>query len=357
METTILKKSEKNEVINILKNGGVIAFPTDTVFGLAVAMNQPVAVNKLRQIKERPDHKPFPVMIANVSQLESLAKLTHRDRKIINRWMPGALTIVLNKLDHLAVDSQPQFSTIGLRMPNDPWLLEILEAVGPMYVPSANISEQPPASNFEEAYQVFNGLIDAIVVGQSNTATPSTVLDASSEELKILRQGELTLDSINQDLHKDKSITIALASDHGGFDLKEDLKVALEKWGYTILDFGGYDENSVDYPDTVYPAAKAVASQVADLGVVFCGTGIGASIVANKVKGVRCALVNDIELAKVTREHNDSNVLAIGGRVVDKETMLNIVSIWLSASFSQDERHSCRIQKVKDIENEELHEG
>lgn len=355
METKILNQKDLQVAVDILKNGGLIAFATDTVFGLAALANHQEAINKLIAIKQRPDNKPFPMMVSSLDHIETVAKMTSRDRKIITRWMPGALTLILNKKETYLDDQQKQFSTIGVRMPNDAWILELIHSVGPLLVPSANISDEVPANSFEEVYKTFNGKIDAIVVGKAKPdGIPSTVLDASKEELKIIREGGITLDSIQHDLSEFLPMTIALATDHGGFELKEKLRVMLEKWGYEVMDFGSYDTDSIDYTDTVYPAAKAVVAKDADLGIVFCGTGIGASITANKVKGIRCALVNDLALAKVTREHNNSNILAMGGRVIDENTMIKIVSAWLTTPFSEIERHQRRIDKITKIEDVEL---
>lgn len=149
---------------------------------------------------------------------------------------------------------------------------------------------------------------------------------------------------------------IAIACDHGAFTHKEVLKKHLEEKGYEVTDFGTCSEDSMDYPDTVYPAAKAVANHDVDYGIVMCGSGIGASIVANKVNGIRCSLINDKKLAAVTREHNNSNVLAMGGRVISEEEMLEIVDIWLSTPFSFGLRHMQRINKITEIEEEVCHE-
>lgn len=143
---------------------------------------------------------------------------------------------------------------------------------------------------------------------------------------------------------------IALACDHGGFDYKEKLKSVLMSEGYEVKDFGCYSSDSVDYPDMAYPCAKAVASGEAERGIVICGTGIGVSIVANKVEGIRCALCSDLFSAEATRQHNDSNMLAMGGRVISEELMLKIAKVWLETPFSQDERHIRRIEKVMDID-------
>jgi len=149
---------------------------------------------------------------------------------------------------------------------------------------------------------------------------------------------------------------IALACDHGAYLHKEAIKEELIKRGIEVIDFGGFSCDSIDYPDTVYPAAKAVANHEADLGIVMCGTGIGASIVANKVNGIRCALVFDEETASITRQHNDSNVLAMGGRLVSIEKAVSIALHWLSSDFSNDPRHLRRIHKISIIEEEQSHE-
>lgn len=148
-------------------------------------------------------------------------------------------------------------------------------------------------------------------------------------------------------------MNIALACDHGAFEHKEALKKHLEEKGYTVHDFGTNGLESMDYSDTVYPACEYVSTHPDSLGIVMCGTGIGASIVANKVKGIRCALVYDEEVAKVTREHNDSNVLASGGRLVSVEKMIRLADIWLSTQFSQDARHQRRIDKISLVEEKE----
>ena len=143
---------------------------------------------------------------------------------------------------------------------------------------------------------------------------------------------------------------VAVACDHGAFEYKKRVVEILKEMGHEVEDFGTYDTKSMDYPDSVYPAAKSVADGKNEKGIVLCGTGIGASITANKVKGIRCALVSDLFTAQVTREHNDSNVLAMGQRVIGESIMESIVRIWMSTEFSEDARHITRIDKVAKIE-------
>ena len=139
---------------------------------------------------------------------------------------------------------------------------------------------------------------------------------------------------------------IALGSDHGGFDLKEAVKKHLQERGFEVKDFGTYDKNSCDYPDFGRPAAEAVASEECEKGIVICTTGIGISIVANKVKGIRCALCSETTSARLTREHNDANMLALGGGFVGELLANEIVDTFLDTEFSGLEKHSRRIGKI-----------
>ena len=140
---------------------------------------------------------------------------------------------------------------------------------------------------------------------------------------------------------------IAIASDHGGYALKEKVKAFLEKKGLEYKDFGCYDTSSCDYPDFVKPAAKAVAAGECEKGILICTTGIGVSICANKVPGIRCALCSDTVSARLTREHNNANMVAIGAGVIGEFVALEIIDIFLSTEFSIDARHIRRIEKLE----------
>ena len=140
---------------------------------------------------------------------------------------------------------------------------------------------------------------------------------------------------------------IAIASDHGGFERKESVKKHLEERGIEYRDFGTYDTNSCDYPDFGRAAAEAVAGGECEKGIVICTTGIGISIVANKVKGIRCALCSETTTARLTREHNDANMLAMGGGMVGELLANEIVDVFLDTEFSNLEKHSRRIAKLE----------
>ena len=144
---------------------------------------------------------------------------------------------------------------------------------------------------------------------------------------------------------------IAVACDHGGLKLKNVLVDDLKQQGFEVKDFGTHNEESCDYPDYASLAAKAVASKECDLGVVVCGTGIGVSIVCNKVNGIRCALVHDVFSAKATKAHNNTNMIAMGQRVIGEGLALEVLNAWLHTEY-EGGRHDLRIEKKMALEEE-----
>lgn len=140
---------------------------------------------------------------------------------------------------------------------------------------------------------------------------------------------------------------IAMASDHAGYKLKEELKKFVERKGHEAVDFGTNSEASCDYPDFARPAAEAVSGGKADRGILICGSGVGVTIVANKVRGIRAVLVHDVYTAKQSREHGDCNVLTLAGKKITKAKAHKIVAVWLKTKFSGDERHIRRIRKIE----------
>ena len=143
---------------------------------------------------------------------------------------------------------------------------------------------------------------------------------------------------------------IALGCDHGALELKNDLLDKLKSEGHTIVDFGTHTTDSCDYTDFAAAAAKAVATGTCDRGIVLCTTGIGVSIAANKIKGIRCALLSDTVSARLTREHNDTNMMAMGAGIIGKKLAFEIVDIWLGTEFSGIQRHQNRIDKITALE-------
>ncbi len=141
---------------------------------------------------------------------------------------------------------------------------------------------------------------------------------------------------------------IAIGSDHGGFDLKQEIMAHLDERGLAYQDYGTYTKESTDYPIYAKKVANAILSGECDRGILICGTGIGISITANKFKGIRCAVCTDCFTAQATREHNDANILAMGGRVVGPGLALKIVDTFLDTEFSNGERHIRRIKQIEE---------
>lgn len=144
---------------------------------------------------------------------------------------------------------------------------------------------------------------------------------------------------------------VAIGSDHGGYKLKENLKKYLKELNIEYTDFGCNNEQPVDYPDIGFKVSDEVKNGRYDRGILICGTGIGMSIVANKIKDIRASLCHDVFSARNAREHNDANVLTLGARVIGIRLAQEIVKIWLNTDFSQEERHINRINKIKQKEN------
>jgi ribose 5-phosphate isomerase B len=145
---------------------------------------------------------------------------------------------------------------------------------------------------------------------------------------------------------------IAVGSDHGGYDLKNEIIGFLKDAGYSYQDFGCNDRKSVHYPDYAFKVCRAVVEDNFECGILICGTGIGMSIAANKVRGIRAALCHDTFSARMTREHNDSNILTMGGRVIGVGLAIDIVKMWLNTGFSKEERHIVRLKKIEEYQQE-----
>jgi ribose 5-phosphate isomerase B len=144
--------------------------------------------------------------------------------------------------------------------------------------------------------------------------------------------------------------TVVMGSDHGGYELKEDLKAYLTELGYPYIDFGCFDKNSVDYPDIAFLVAEAIAENDNYVGIMIDGAGIGSTMVGNKVPGVRCALCWDLSSAINSREHNNANMLAIGGQFIGKGLARQMVKVWLQTPFAGG-RHDKRVTKIMEIES------
>lgn len=197
METKIIGADEIDLCVQALKQGEVICFPTDTVYGVAAVVSSEANYQRLVSAKMRPESKPFSIMTASLSQIETLAVLGDRERALVEKWMPGGVTFIFNKREDVDDYVTHGLSTIGIRMPDDPWILSLIQQVGkPLFVPSANISGEPTATNFTDAYIQMNGRVSIIVEGVCAGGIASTIVDCTGPELKLLRAGAVEFNVI-----------------------------------------------------------------------------------------------------------------------------------------------------------------
>ena len=197
METVLVEKENINEVIDLLNHDEVVAFPTETVFGLGVKFSHLEALEKIYEIKHRSHSKAISLMIYDPKDIEKYAYVNENAQKLIDHFMPGMITLVLKKKSILSDDFTAGYDTIGIRIPDDPFVLKLLKEVGPMLVTSANISGQETLLNDQEVYKQFKGKIKMIVKGKCKNTRASTVIKVD-EDVTILRQGCIQEDEIRE---------------------------------------------------------------------------------------------------------------------------------------------------------------
>lgn len=183
--------------VKILNNGGLIVFPTDTVYGLASKFDQIEAIQRIYQVKGRDQTKALAVLIANLDQIKLVSKgFSKNEERLVRLFWPGALTVILEKKDNLKV-SLSMDSTIGVRIPNDPFVRNLAEQVGPLATTSANLSGLPSSTNVDEVLSQIGDWVDLIIDGgECDGGIPSTVVDCRGEEIKILREGAISKEEI-----------------------------------------------------------------------------------------------------------------------------------------------------------------
>ena len=199
MNTIKLTKMDTKQIIDRLLAGGILAFPTDTVFGLACIMDEK-AIAKVYEAKGRSFDKPLPMMCNGLDMIESVAYVDENSRKLINKFMPGAITLIFNKKDCVKDYVTMNKNTIGIRVPNDEWILNLITQLNmPILVTSANISGDGSLLKWEDVYSCMNGKIDGIVCEDARGDLASTIVDCSST-VKILRQGPISNEEIMEAL-------------------------------------------------------------------------------------------------------------------------------------------------------------
>lgn len=188
-----------------LLNHGVIAFPTETVMGLGVVYNDKEAYNRLNFIKHRPEDHPYTMMLSHPDEIEKYARIDSRSAKIIKAFMPGSITLLLPVKENVPEWVTHNTGVIGMRVPSNEEALLLLKQVKlPLLVPSANRSGEKPALTSEEVKDIFGNELDYIITGKSISSIPSTIADLTKNEIKIIRQGPITMEQINAVINHDK---------------------------------------------------------------------------------------------------------------------------------------------------------
>lgn len=336
-----------NLIKKVLDNHGVIAFPTETVMGLGVYFDDKVAYDRLNTIKHRPEDKPYTLMLGDINDISKYAYISHRDFLLIKRFMPGSITILLHAKDNVPSYVTHNTGVIGIRVPDNEIICSIIKGVGkPLLVPSANRSGEKPCLTYLEVIETFKDEIEYVYPSDSLKNLPSTIVDLTNKDIKILREGPITQNQIERSL---ANMKISLGSDHGGLEYKNEIAKHLKEKGYEVIDCGTFTSDSCHYPIFGKEAALKVASGECDFGIVVCTSGEGICIAANKVKGIRCGLGYNDEVSRLMRQHNDANMIAFGQKFMSLEDVLRRVDIFLSTDF-EGGRHQTRVELIKDIE-------
>lgn len=201
METKLYTESEIDKLVDDLKAGHVVAIATDTVMGLAVRADLESAFKKLKKIKSRSETKPLPVMVADTKQLEKIVELNNRDKKLVNEFLPGAITFVFNKKPSAKIIGG--YKTLAVRIPDDNILKNVVSKLNvPIFLTSANKSNQPTTKKYLEVLEIFNNEIKSILKRDALGYKASTIIDASSSKLEVLREGNIGIKEILESLEE-----------------------------------------------------------------------------------------------------------------------------------------------------------
>lgn len=199
MITKVVSKTDIEVLVEALKNEEVIAFPTETVYGLGIVYDSEVAMEKMKWAKQRPETKPFTLMIADTTIIQDFAKTKAEDWKVIEAFMPGPLTLIFKRKEEIDPRITNGYETIGIRCPDDPFVLELIRKVGkPLLVPSANISGMPAATCTKEVLDQLDGRISLVVDGKCEGKQASTIISLVEDKPKLIRQGDILLSQIEE---------------------------------------------------------------------------------------------------------------------------------------------------------------
>ena len=203
LETRLIDIKDRDMIIDYLRSGKIVAFPTDTVFGLGCIYDDEEAISRIKMAKGRDEKKPLPMMCNSLKMIESVAYVSSDVRRIIEHFTPGALTIIFKKKETVKDYVTNGLDTIGIRIPDDEMILDIIEKLGkPLLVTSANLSNTPSLKNYTDVYDELNGRIDAIVKKDARSDLASTIIDATGESFKVLREGKIRIEEIEEYLYE-----------------------------------------------------------------------------------------------------------------------------------------------------------
>ena len=349
METKLLNESQIKEAASILKEGGILAFPTETVYGLGVIASNKSSFDNLVKVKQRSPEKPFTLMCCNITQAVRYCEVNVGSIAVMKHFFPGSLTVLLKARDNVPEWINLGKPTIGVRIPNNEFALALIEAVDePLLVPSANKSDEPAQADSAGVFEIFKGEIDGVIEGKSEGGIPSTIVDLSVPgEIKIIREGPVSLEEI-EEVYQNAWMSIAIGCDHGGFALKNEIATHLSNRGFELNDYGTFDTSSCDYPVFAHEVAHAVAEKDAQFGILVCTSGEGIMMAANKVKGIRAGIGYDDVVTGKMREHNDANIVCFGAKYMKKEDVLRRVDIFLSEQASTLTKHVRRVKMIEE---------
>lgn len=196
--TKVVLENQMNEICDVIQKGGIVAFPTETVYGVGIHFNDEEALDRLMEAKNRDYSKAITLMVADKKDISQYAYISPQAQKMIDQFMPGMITLIFKKKESVRDIMTNGKSTIGIRIPDSEFVLSLLKKVGPMLVTSANLSQHSNTTSTQEVLNQLDGRIDLVVDGKTSDNIASTVVDVSQDEIKILRAGKITKEQIEE---------------------------------------------------------------------------------------------------------------------------------------------------------------
>ena len=322
------------KAVEILKEGGVVILPTNTVYGFFTRFNNPEGIKKIAKLKNRSLDNPLQVFAKDSSQLKEL-KLGEEEIHLAEKLLKEPFTLILKT--ELNQDFVVKEGKIGIRMSRNELLSKILEKTGPLAATSVNTSGENPLTEEKDIRKSFRDVhfVKGDIQGYEE---PTSVIEPVESGYKLLRKGSGSLNELK--------IEAAIGSDHAGFELKENVISILKHRGMIFIDCGTFSQESSDYPQYARKTSKVILESNIPRGILICGTGIGMSISANRFKGIRAALCHNEEYAELARKHNNANILVLGGRFTPDAEVNPILDKFLNTDF-EDGRHKRRLDQIE----------